>query len=99
MSLAVKVLYGLWPMVSDYSLAMGSWLYTSVTVRNRLCCIKQRRERGQKVEVDHAVNEPAIAPHVTSEFQRYSRCGILEHGFVSLNCKDCQAERAIGCSY
>ena len=51
-----------------------------------------------KIEVEHAVNEQAIAPHVTSEFQRYSRCGILEHGFVSLNCKDYQAERAIGCS-
>ena len=30
-----------------------------------------------KIEVEYAVNEQAIAPHVTSEFQRYSRCGIL----------------------
>ncbi len=51
-----------------------------------------------KIEVEYAVNEQAIAPHVTSEFQRYSRCGILEHGFVRLYCKDCQAERVIGFS-
>jgi hypothetical protein len=51
-----------------------------------------------KIEVEYAINEQVIAPHVTSEFQKYTRCGILEHGFVTLYCKDCQAERVIGFS-
>jgi hypothetical protein len=52
----------------------------------------------QKIEIDYAISEQSIAPHVTAEFERYKRCGILEHGFVRLYCKDCQAERVIGFS-
>ena len=51
-----------------------------------------------KIEVEYAINDQSIAPHVTVEFERYTRCGILEHGFVRLYCKDCQAERVIGFS-
>ena len=51
-----------------------------------------------KIEVEYATNEQTISPHVTAEFERYTRCGILEHGFVRLYCKDCQAERVIGFS-
>jgi uncharacterized Zn finger protein (UPF0148 family) len=46
----------------------------------------------------YTINDQSIAPHVTAEFERYTRCGILEHGFVRLYCKDCQAERVIGFS-
>jgi hypothetical protein len=50
-----------------------------------------------KIEIDHAVTDQSIAPHVTAEFERYKRCGILEHGFVRLYCKEYDAERVIGC--
>ena len=49
-----------------------------------------------KIEIEYAINDQSIAPHVTAEFERYKRCGILEHGFLRLYCKDCQAERVIG---
>jgi hypothetical protein len=51
-----------------------------------------------KIEVEYAMTEKTISSHVTSEFERYKRCGILEHGFVRLYCKDCQAERVVGFS-
>ncbi len=51
-----------------------------------------------KIEVEYAINEQSISPHVISEFQKYTPCGILEHGFVRLYCKDCPAERVIGFS-
>ena len=51
-----------------------------------------------KIEVEYATSEQSISPHVTSEFERYKRCGILEHGFVRLYCKECDAERVIGFS-
>ena len=51
-----------------------------------------------KIEIEYGANQQSISPHVTSEFERYKRCGILEHGFVRLYCKDCQAERVIGFS-
>jgi hypothetical protein len=51
-----------------------------------------------KIEIEYAINDQSIAPHVTAEFERYTRCGILEPGFVRLYCKDCQAERVIGFS-
>jgi hypothetical protein len=51
-----------------------------------------------KIGIDYAISDQSIAPHVTAEFERYKRCGILEHGFVRLYCKDCQAERVIGFS-
>ena len=51
-----------------------------------------------KIEMDYAVTDQSISPHVTAEFERYKRCGILDHGFVRLYCKDCQAERVIGFS-
>ena len=51
-----------------------------------------------KIEIEYAISEQSISSHVTAEFERYKRCGILEHGFVRLYCKDCQAERVIGFS-
>jgi hypothetical protein len=51
-----------------------------------------------QIEVEYAINDQSIAPHVTAEFERYKRCVILEHGFVRLYCKDCLAERVIGFS-
>ena len=51
-----------------------------------------------KIEIEYAISEQSMASHVTAEFERYKRCGILEHGFVRLYCKDCQADRVIGFS-
>ncbi len=51
-----------------------------------------------KIDIEYAINDQSVAPHVTAEFERYKRCRILEHGFVRLYCKDGQAERVIGFS-
>jgi hypothetical protein len=40
-----------------------------------------------KIEIEYAVNEQAIAPRVTAKFVRYTRCEILEDGFVRLYCR------------
>ena len=31
---------------------------------------------------DYAERDVRIAPHVVSEFDRYLRCGILQHGYA-----------------
>ena len=51
-----------------------------------------------RMQRSKSFNDQSIAPHATAEFERYTRCEILEHGFVRLYCKDCQAERVIGFS-
>ena len=51
-----------------------------------------------KIEFESATSDQNISPHVTAEFNRYRRCGILEHGFVRLYCKDCHAEKVVGFS-
>ena len=51
-----------------------------------------------KIEFEYATSDQNISPHVTAEFNRYRRCGILEHGFVRLYCKDCHAEKVVGFS-
>ena len=50
------------------------------------------------VTLDYALADESIAPHIVSEFERYERCGILEHGFVRLFCKVCDAERVVSFS-
>ena len=47
---------------------------------------------------DYAARDVRIAPHVHAEFERYLRCGILQHGFVRLKCPCCDEERVVGFS-
>jgi hypothetical protein len=48
--------------------------------------------------MEYAIADQSISPHVTAEFDRYKRCGILEHGFVRLFCRECAAELVVGFS-
>jgi hypothetical protein len=49
------------------------------------CFITEQKRHGNlrasRARVDGLVS---IAPHVTEEFDKYNRCGILQHGFVRL---------------
>lgn len=47
---------------------------------------------------DYAERDVRIAPHVVSEFDRYLRCGILQHGFLLLTCPFCDEERIVAWS-
>lgn len=40
----------------------------------------------------------SVSPYVRSEFDRYRKCGILDHGFVRLLCPSCEAERLVAYS-
>lgn len=51
-----------------------------------------------RILTDYAIEGESIAPHVTSEFDHYLKCGILENGFVRLICKSCDAEKIVGFS-
>ncbi len=42
---------------------------------------------------DYNAFDEKIPKHVLSEFDRYFRCGILQHGFVRLKCSKCELER------
>ena len=47
---------------------------------------------------DYACREERIAPHVLSEFERFQRCGIIQYGFLRLECPVCLEERVVGFS-
>ncbi len=50
------------------------------------------------VRWDYLFAGESVAPHVESEFDRYLKCGILQHGFVRLKCKACSSTRVVGYS-
>ncbi len=47
---------------------------------------------------DYREAEERISRHVLTEFDRYFRCGILQHGFVRLQCPKCDLERVVAYS-
>ena len=73
-------------LASDFSLAMVSWQFTRVTGQvSQSTVLYQSVARARpKIEIEYAVNDQSIARHLTAEFARCTRCGILEHGFVRL---------------
>jgi hypothetical protein len=46
----------------------------------------------------HAANDESIPAHVESEVNRYLKCGILQHGFVLLECLSCGANKVVAYS-
>jgi hypothetical protein len=47
---------------------------------------------------DFNAADEKISGHVVSEFNRYFKCGILQHGFVWLKCNKCEDERIVAYS-
>jgi hypothetical protein len=79
--------------------AESPWQSTSVTGQSRRSCINRWLGLGQRLKFKYAISDQSIVPHVKAEFEKYNRRGMLEYGFLSLYCRDCQAERLIGFSY
>ena len=77
----------------------GMWMaiYERHTPENTLV-YKVISRQWSGIKRDFAAFDVSIAPHVSSEFDRYLRCGILQYGFLRLKCVGCAAERVIGFS-
>ena len=72
------------------------WCHEWVPKRNVAVAIYERRSPENEllykmiaqhwpgIVRDYAARDVRIAPHVHAEFERYLRCGILQHGFVRL---------------
>ena len=75
----------------------GMWMaiYERHTPENTLV-YKVISRQWSGIKRDFAAFDVSIAPHVSSEFDRYLRCGILQYGFLRLKCVGCAAERVIG---
>ena len=50
------------------------------------------------IKRDYAARDVSIASYVSSEFDKYLRCGILQYGFLRLRCMGCMEERVVGFS-
>lgn len=44
------------------------------------------------------VNEKTIPDYVFSEFDSYLKCGVLEHGFIKLECENCKTSQLVAFS-
>ena len=50
------------------------------------------------LSMEYAASDVPFADHVETEFERYLKCGILQYGFMRLQCTSCEKTRVVAFS-